>query len=335
MSRVQEAMGGGPRPSAASRGGWRIVARKEFADHLSSARFAILVLILGLSGLAAVNSASSEIREVAGEATGAPSIFLFLFTVAPDRIPSYFSLVGFIGPLLGIAFGFDAINSERSQGTLPRLVSQPIHRDDVITGKFVAGLGTISLAIVVLTSVVAGFGLFRIAVVPSSGDLVRLFSYVLLSIIYVGFWLALAIMLSVVVRRAATSVLAGMAAWLVLTLFSGLIFGAIAQAIRPAPDTTDTALETEELLANARLELALQRISPTELYNESSQMILNPQLRSTGIVLSNQLDRAIPDPLSVEQSLLLVWPQVTAIVAGTVVVFTIAFVSFMRQEVRA
>ena len=42
--------------------------------------------------------------------------------------------------LFQIAFGFDDISGERSEGTLPRLVSQPIYRDDVINGKFAAGL---------------------------------------------------------------------------------------------------------------------------------------------------------------------------------------------------
>lgn len=42
----------------------------------------------------------------------------------------------------------------------------------------------------------------------------------------------------------------------------------------------------------------------------------------------------IPSLLSLDQSILLVWPQVVAIVALTVVTFALAYVQFLRQEVR-
>ena len=67
-----------------------------------------------------------------------------------DFGPISFTVQAFVAitaPLLGVAFGFDAVNGERHQGTLPRLLSQPIHRDDVINGKFAAGLIAISLAL--------------------------------------------------------------------------------------------------------------------------------------------------------------------------------------------
>ena len=90
----------------------------------------ILVAVVALAGLAAIHSASSNIRDAASQASGTPSLFLYLFTVSPDRVPAFYEFIGFLGPLLGIALGFDAISSERSQRTLPRLVSQPIHRDE-------------------------------------------------------------------------------------------------------------------------------------------------------------------------------------------------------------
>src|SRR5690606_17066146 len=129
-------------PTPAFRGGWRIVARKEFTDHVRSVRFLLLVVLLALAGLASVHAAAGPIRDAAESASETPSIFLYLFTISPQRVPAFHEFLGILGPLLGIAFGFDAVNGERSQGTLPRLVSQPIHRDEIVNGKFVAGLGT-------------------------------------------------------------------------------------------------------------------------------------------------------------------------------------------------
>jgi ABC-2 type transport system permease protein len=49
----------------------------------------------------------------------------------------------------------------------------------------------------------------------------------------------------------------------------------------------------------------------------------------------DQIDRAVVSELSFPQSVLLVWPQLVAMVAITVLLFAIAYVKFMRQEVRA
>ena len=312
------------------RGRW-IVAEKELADNLLSVRFAILLIVLALVGLAAVNAAAGEVRDVASAASGTPSIFLLLFTVSPGRIPSFLELIGFLGPLLGIAYGFDAINNERSGGTLPRLVAQPVHRDDIISGKFVAGLATIALAIGVLIAIVSGYGIIQLGGTPGAGDWARIITYGIVSIAYIGVWLAFAILVSVLTRRSATAVLTCIAVWLALTLFAGLIFGAIADVISPTGDDPTVT----ELIDNTRTELAVARISPEQLYNETASVLLNPQVRTIGIVSPEQLDQAIPDTLPWLQSVLLVWPHVVALVAATVVMFIAAFLWFMRQEIRA
>jgi ABC-2 type transport system permease protein len=40
-------------------------------------------------------------------------------------------------------------------------------------------------------------------------------------------------------------------------------------------------------------------------------------------------------PLPFDQSLLLIWPQITGLIAGMIVVFAAAYVIFQREEVRA
>src|SRR4051794_36336036 len=167
-------------------GGWRIVARKEFTDHIHSVRFVILVVLMALAGLASVHSASGPIRSAAAATTDVPSIFLYLFTLAPDRVPAFHEFLGILGPLLGIAFGFDAVNGERAQRTLPRLVAQPIHRDEVINGKFVAGLGAIALALAVVMAVVVGYGMLRLGIGPTTADFVRMLAFFVVAVVYIA-----------------------------------------------------------------------------------------------------------------------------------------------------
>ena len=43
----------------------------------------------------------------------------------------------------------------------------------------------------------------------------------------------------------------------------------------------------------------------------------------------------LPNPLSLGQSLLLVWPQVTGLLVLTLVCFAISYVRFLREELRS
>ncbi|MFQ5517691.1 MAG: ABC transporter permease [Acidimicrobiia bacterium] len=311
--------------------GWGVVAGKEFADHILSVRFVALLVILGLVGVSAVYTAAKTLRDVAPATAGVSGLFLRLFTVQADPIPfSYLTFVGFLAPILGIAFGFDAVNGERAQGTLPRLVSQPIHRDDVINGKFVAGLSVVGLMIVVITAIVAGLGIVLLGITPSSGEVIRLIVWLLAAVVYVGVWLAFATLCSVWMRRAATSAMVAIGVWLVLVLFGALFAQIAADVISPVD-----AADPQTTLDNARLELTLSRVSPTVLYEDTATALLNPQTRSLGVVTYAQLDRAVISDLSLPQSLLLVWQQLMGLAAATVVIFAFAYLSFMRQEVRA
>jgi ABC-2 type transport system permease protein len=317
--------------------GWRIISAKEFADHILSIRFLLLFLVLGLVGAGAVFTVAGSIRTAASQATGLSGVFLLLFTANPQtsftsQLPPFVQLIGFLGPLLGITFGFDAISSERSEGTLPRLLSQPIHRDDVINGKFLAGLSVIAVILAAVTVLLTAVGLIRLGLVPSGDEIVRLIAWYVISIVYVGFWLALAMLFSVLFRRAATAALAVIAIWLVLTIFGSTIIDFFATLLAPlgSNPTFDARLD------HAVWQQNLSRVTPNQLYSEAGQVLLNPRLRTVDIQGLLQVGSSVQaQVLPVGQSLLIVWPQIVGLLAMTVVCFGLAYVSFLRQEVRA
>jgi ABC-2 type transport system permease protein len=220
------------------------------------------------------------------------------------------SFVAIVAPLLGLAFSFDAINGERSEGTLPRLVSQPIYRDDVINGKFVAGLSVILIVLLAVVGVISGFGILRLGIVPSADEILRLVAWLLVTAVYVGLWLAFGLLLSVVIRRAATSALVGFGAWFVLVIFGGLIVDVIAKAISPI-----TAPTIDAALPQAQLQKLITTLLPGNLYGDITNVILNPRLNPS-VRLPGSIGEAvqgaqqIPNTvLSIDQSLLLVWPR--------------------------
>lgn len=316
-----------------SRPGWLVVAGKELAETLTSLRFAVLMLLLVLAATVPVYAASSAIREAAEGASEASAIFLAMFTIGADPVPSFVGLVGFIAPLLGIAFAFDAINGERSQGTLARLLSHPIYRDDLVNGKFAAGLLAIAFAVLGVTLLVAGIGIVRLGVGPSPAEVARLFAWMTLTIAYIGLWLAVALLCSVLVSRAATSALIAIGMWLALSLFGALLARILAGVFEPA---AVSGIEGE--LGRARLEQYLGFIHPGAIYGQATLALLNPGATAVavpGLAQAIQLSQQIPTQLSLQQSLLIVWPHVVALVTILVIAFVLSYVAFLRQEVRA
>jgi ABC-2 type transport system permease protein len=321
--------------------GWLVVAAKEFADQLLSLRFIILFVVLGLAAGVPLFIAAEQIRTLAQDASGAQAVFIAMFIIGPPDFAIFgldFTVAAFVGlaaPLLGIAFAFDTVNGERAQGTLPRLVSQPIHRDAVINGKFGAALLTISLVLVSVVVMIAGFGLLRLGVVPTGAEVLRLVLWVALTIVYVAMWLAFGTLLSVVFKRAATAALVGFGVWLLVALFGRFLLGLIQAIIFPV----DASLPAADQLAGYQWHALLNRLLPPTLYNEASSVLLNPSVTQTSVPATlGQLDQAqqqIPTLLSLDQSLLLVWPHIVVMVAITVICFAYAYIRFMREEVRA
>ena len=62
---------------------------------------------------------------------------------------------------------------------------------------------------------------------------------------------------------------------------------------------------------------------------------MDPSVRAMGLVTQSQLSGAVVGPLDLDQSLLLVWQNLTGLIVLTMLSFVASYVCFMRQEVRA
>lgn len=308
------------------------VYRKELSDHFSSNRFLILLGLIYVAGLSSTYVAVSNIRDVASALD--EHVFLYLFTTGGDVLPSFLTFISFFIPIIGIIFGFDAINSERNSGNLSRLLSQPIYRDSVINGKFLAGITTLAIIISSIVFIIAGIGLFSIGVPPSSEDILRLFFFIVICVVYGGLWMGLSILFSVTMNRTAASILTAIAIWIFIMFFLPIIANAIANAMVPL----DGASMAEQI-RNYTIENSILRVSPSTLFSESVLILLLP---STGHLQLSLVSLATTDvssmlvnPLSLSQSLLQVWPQLVAIVALAIICFAASYIVFMRQEIRS
>jgi ABC-2 type transport system permease protein len=303
---------------------------KELADHLSSIRMMVLTLFVILLGALPVYFTLQTLRTVT---VSDQFLFLRIFTVAPEQMPiSFVSALSFMIPLVAIGFGFDSVNSEFNRRTLSRVLSQPLYRDALLLGKFLAGLATLAAALAALFLIVFGAGLLLLGVPPSGPEVARGVAFLVVAIAYGGVWLAVALLFSVIFRSTATSALCALGLW----LFFFILWPMIASVIIAGFTTTPTV---DGVLSFERFTLALARVSPSTLFDEAVLGLLNPETKAFGYVANlvmAQTRNMIPGtPLPFDQSLLLIWPQITGLIAGMIVLFAIAYIVFQREEVRA
>jgi ABC-2 type transport system permease protein len=311
--------------------GLGVVMLKELSDHLTSMRMRVLEWLVVLVALAALYGAIQQIKDTTAED---PFLFLRLFTTSRDPLPSFVSFLSFLVPLMAIGLGFDAVNGEYNRRTLSRILSQPIYRDALLFGKFLAGLVTLSISLITLWLLVIGLGLLLIGIPPGAEEIARSFVFLLVTIAYAGVWLALALLFSILTRSAATAALVTLGLWLFVTFIWPVLAGAVAQAIMP-PDPRYMALGLQTP-GTAELEQILSRFSPSTLYAEIVVALLDPTTRALGPIYLSQLQGAVLGaPLPLGESILIAWPQMVAMIATALLLFVVGYVIFQRQEVRA
>ena len=306
-------------------------------DYFSSMRFLLISALIVMVGVIITSMVGMAIQEELKGMAKPTLIFLLLFT-ATGKLFSFIQFIGFFGPLIGIILGFDAISRERISRTLSKLLSQPIYRDSVINAKFLAGVTTIAIVLVGIVLIIMGLGLMLIGVVPGPEEVFRLVIYLVISLLYIAFWLGISILFSVIFRSTATSALASLAVWIFFSFFLSLGAGVLADAIVPISQSTQA--NPEVVIKHAQVQQTLSLFSPMTLYSEATSTILDPMRKTTSaIVLMGPLERLslsrFQNPLPLLQSLVIVIPHLISIVAITFLCFGICYLVFMRQEVRA
>lgn len=294
-------------------GTWEVF-RKELSDHFTSYRIIIIVFLIYVIGFTmsyeAVLGVMSELKRTGGEA-----VFLGLFTTQRGLVPSFLSFIAFFGPIIGLILVFDAINREESSGTLGMILSQPIHRDSLINGKF----GAVSLTIFLLLSSVfvlmVSIGISFLGTFPSVEEILRITTFLLLSSVYLSTWAAIGILYSILFKREGTSALASISTWLFFTLFIYML-----------ADMTSSGGGSA---------ITILYLSPSFIYTQASSVLLYPAMRILGPVTYEKIYGMIPNPLPFSQSVLLIWPYLTFLTAAMLIVFIISYVKFVRQEVRS
>jgi ABC-2 type transport system permease protein len=315
------------------------VAQKELRDQFGSKRFMILFgLVLLLSSLAAYQGVDF-IRD--NENAG----FVYIFSGTQMSF-SFIQTMVYFGPLLGLALGFDAINKERANGTLSILLGQPIFRDSVINGKFLAGAAALTILVVGTVGIMSGLAIPMLGFGPTMTEASKIVVLTLLTIVYLVFWMCLGILYSVLTKRTSTSIMASIATWLTFAIVISILASVVSGFLVPLPGGSIRIRVqegqggpggfqiSEEYMAamqkRSALMTTIQKLSPTNLYQEAASDILGVFRGLMGGRGFQEFQRT----LTLTEALAANWANIAAIVVGLVICFAGSYMMFLRSEIR-
>jgi ABC-type transport system involved in multi-copper enzyme maturation permease subunit len=134
---------------------------------------------------------------------------IYSFFTAPD----FLYIVRVVLSLVALLFGFDQVSREREQGTLKLLLGSSVSRAKVLLGKWIGNYLSLAVPFLLVTLLGVSFLFLDREVHFSSGQLGRLAIILTLSLLYLGFFLSLGMLVSALTRRAATSVIVLLFIW--------------------------------------------------------------------------------------------------------------------------
>jgi ABC-type transport system involved in multi-copper enzyme maturation permease subunit len=195
------------------------IAKKEFTDHLRSPVFLSFAVTFTLVILAWSYVKGMEV-EYTATVLGVPDVMRGFEGVA--------MVVGRFAPIIGIVMGFDTIIKEIRSSSMNVLLTHPVFRDNIILGKIIGSSLCIFLSLFISINIAAGSMLIVSGIPVTLQHITRIEIFVVLTFFYSLFFLAIAILISTIVKKANTSLLYNIAIWLIFViLFAQLIFTSV------------------------------------------------------------------------------------------------------------
>jgi ABC-2 type transport system permease protein len=276
-----------------------------------------------------------------------------------------------VGAILGIAMGFDLLSKEKESKSLKILLAHPIYRDEVINGKALGGITAIALALgivfVLNSSILLIFG-----IAPNASEVFLLVIFGFVSFIYIFTYFAIALCISSISDESGSALIYILVIYIVLSLLVPVLMSeSCMNAITGTPpempktlsdhlagssgNTTDylsitsSSPEFEEYQRGvdeySKRQSALfdmfSLITPNLNYEKISLAITMPQLANkiySRAETSSNKDGFTTSSMNSGESVIdilgLVWKNILALLIFPSIFFGLAYVSFMRLDIR-
>jgi ABC-2 type transport system permease protein len=187
----------------------KVIAQKEFADHLKSPVFLSFTATFMLVVLAYSYVLGTQV-EYTLNVLGRPDVMSGFEGVA--------EVVGRFAPIMGIVLGFDAIVKEIKSSSMNILLTHPVFRDNIILGKILGSGSCILLALFFSINLATGVMLIASGVPVTMQQITRIEVFVFITFFYSLIFLAISIMISTIAKKSNNSLRFNFIFWLVITV---------------------------------------------------------------------------------------------------------------------
>jgi len=338
-----------------------LVAGKEFADHLASRRFTLVLLLFlilcSVSLYEGVENYSEKLAAYSGDTASVPKFegYPGWMPEKPSLLVVFLNLASMVrdyGPLLAIATGFDLITRERWSGSLKTLLSRPVFRDEVITGKAIGGFAALTLAMSIAVLIALTLLLLS-AIVPSPAELGAILVFWLVSLVYLFTFFSVALLASSVAADSGSALVWSLVAIFVFSSVVPMAGGILTSVVAGTPPdevdlmgdphpTEEEWLQYQEeqrsfIEHQNRIGMIVHLLSPQRNYLELSVAITAPRFSMWidpdpfALRTPNPEEDPLPD---LPGLIALIWQPIVAMLALPAVFFGVAYTRFMRMDLR-
>jgi ABC-2 type transport system permease protein len=211
--------------------GLKVIAGKEFRDHVRSRRFLCLLgIMLVIAAVGLVSGMVQYHKDIENYSTACAAISeedraKMPFFMKPSPLTAFYQmafLLSSLGAATGIAMGFDLVTREKESRSLKILLSHPIYRDEVISGKALGGAAAIALAVFLLIAVSFAV-LLLFGVVPNLDETIRVLIFGALSFLLIVAFFALSLFFSTVMETSGSALVSTLIVFITLSSVAYLI----------------------------------------------------------------------------------------------------------------
>jgi ABC-2 type transport system permease protein len=346
-----------------------VVAKKEFLDHVMGKKFLVILAILMIISLLAMhqgvesyNKQLESYKERTAEIEEHPEVMpprgmpekpsiLFVFQMMS-------MLFGILGAILAIAIGFNLISGEKESGSLKSLLSHPVFRDTIINGKALGGMGALGFAMLVMTLLSIGI-LMMLGIMPTGDEFVRIFVFMGFMLLFMFSFFAIALMCSTIAKNSTRAITYTLVIFIVISFvmptagsFVGMhLAGDMPEypgrAIHGINESEGGISEEEQERIQEefkewwdkviRVQEMFSIADPKSNFEKVSSAVLNPGFQSSTVSFGSRSTTMITGSraeTSILEALGMVWKNLLVLLVFPVIMFAIAYVKFMRMDIR-
>ncbi|MBP2133938.1 ABC-2 type transport system permease protein [Methanomicrobium sp. W14] len=331
----------------------KVISQKEFSDHIKSRRFLFLLvifcLVLGIEATSGVSSYNTALENY----KNGDSMEIY----QPSAVEVFSDIVNSVGGnglgvIIGLALGFDLISGEREKRSLKTILSRPVYRDELINGKALGGL--FAIAIITLISFIVVFSVMLImGIVPDLDGIAGIGIIWVLTFLFISAFFSLSLMTSVIANTNSGSLLLSLVIIFILLLIIPIGGGEIVSHLllgqppqEPPFGSVSDSQYSEYLEQSDEYHKGIEAVndffddfSMKSVYNDISIPITSPSNYVMGKVGFSAFcsDPDIADSIEKPDFWTVIedkWIKIIVFLMWPVLFFGIAYVKFMRSDLR-